>query len=78
MTKRRSRELLAQKIYFNASCNWRMEVAVPLMTPKPWCALVAGWPGKAAPARMFPLGADHTGWFSALKASKRNCKRCCS
>src|SRR3954467_15516885 len=47
-------------------------MAVAVMTPKPWWAALAGAPGNAAPARMFPLGAAHTGWLNTLKASTRN------
>src|SRR5262245_18102238 len=48
-------------------------MAVELSTPKPERAALDGAPENAAPARMFPLGAPHEGWFSALNASSRNC-----
>jgi hypothetical protein len=63
---------LTQKIYFNANCSCRIGNAVPLITPKPWCAEVVGCPGNAAPARILPFGAPHTGWFRTLNASKRS------
>jgi hypothetical protein len=53
--------LPGQNEYFSPSWICRIAVCVLLMIPKFWCALVPGWPGNAAPERIFRLGMPQFG-----------------